>query len=425
MAQTAPGAILQLIDRVLVDPRMRIAPDQELLQRFLGEHNEAAFEALLRRHGPMVLDVCRGVLANEADAEDAFQATFLVLARKAGSIRQAATLASWLHGVAHRTALKARAEATRRRGHETGVPERAVSDPDSLTWAELRRVLHEELARLSERHREPLVLCYLQGKTQDEAAALLGLSKGTLKRLLERGRAVLRERLVRRGLGPAALLLASAWPMAIATAGVPPALVGSTVKAALMIAAGTAATAGLVSAQAAALSQGVLRTMALGKLKTAASLLTLVFLAGVGGLLTLHTLAAQQAQVKQDEPLPTAIPVAGPSNDARGEPDPDRADPPANDPVPGAAAAQPPNNPAGPPPAVPFPGGPGPAAAPRKVPGGPGPAAAPRKVPGPEQQMQQLEQLEQRLQTMEDSMKRLEEKLDRVLKALERNGKPE
>src|SRR5262245_64095636 len=141
MAKTAYSAILQFIRRISVDPRMRVSPDRELLQRFLGEQNEAAFEAILRRHGPMVLDVCRGVLANEADAEDAFQATFLTLARKAGSIRQAATLAGWLHGVAYRTALKARAESTRRRGREAGVPERAVSDPDSLTWAEVRHGL--------------------------------------------------------------------------------------------------------------------------------------------------------------------------------------------------------------------------------------------------------------------------------------------
>src|SRR5262245_12301080 len=271
MAKVARSAILQFIRRISVDPLLRASPDQELLQRFLGERDEAAFEAILRHHGPMVLDVCRGVLANEADAEDAFQATFLVFARKAGSIRQTATLASWLHGVAYRTALKARAESTQRRKHEAHGPEREVSGPDSLTWTEVRCVLHEELGRLSERHRVPLVLCYLQGKTQDEAAALVGLSKGTLKRRLERGRALLRERLVRRGLGPAALLLAAGWPAATATAGVPQTLVVSTAKAALLAAAGRAATAGLVSAQAAALSEGVLHAMWLTKVKGTAA----------------------------------------------------------------------------------------------------------------------------------------------------------
>src|SRR5262245_42137201 len=132
MAKNTTSSVLQLIRRILADPGMRIAPDQVLLQRFLGERDEAAFEAILRRHGPMVLDVCRGVLLNEADAEDAFQATFLVLARKAGSIRKAATLVSWLHGVAYRTALKARAESTQRWKHQAHVPEREASGPDSL-----------------------------------------------------------------------------------------------------------------------------------------------------------------------------------------------------------------------------------------------------------------------------------------------------
>src|SRR5262245_39383290 len=189
MANTASSPILQLLRRIRVDPRVSTVPDQELLQRLLGGRDEAAFEAILHRHGPMVLDVCRGVLANDSDVEDAFQATFLVLAHKAASIRQGATLGCWLHGVAYRTALKARADAARRR-HEAPAPPQAVEDGDPLTWAEARQLLHEELGRLSDRHREPLVLCYLQGKTQDEAARLLGLSKGTLKRRLERGRAV-------------------------------------------------------------------------------------------------------------------------------------------------------------------------------------------------------------------------------------------
>src|SRR5262245_55959453 len=276
MAQTAPGSILQLIDRVLVDPRMRIAPDQELLQRFLGEHNEAAFDILLRRHGPMVLDVCRGVLANEADAEDAFQATFLILARKAASIRKAASLGSWLHGVAHRTALKARAEFATRQKNEARVSPRQTSEPDDLTWREVRQILHDELTALAERYRVPLVACYLEGNTQDEAAAQLGLAKSTLKERLERGRSLLRARLVRRGLGPAAVLLATAWPSTTASACVPTAVLSSTIKAASLFAAGPAAAPGAISVAVAALTEGVLKSMWLTKLKTAAAVLLAV-----------------------------------------------------------------------------------------------------------------------------------------------------
>src|SRR5262249_36930437 len=148
------------------DRRVRELPDHELLQPFHAGQDEAAFRALLRRHGPMVLDVCRAVLGNEADAEDAFQATFLVLARKAGPIRKTGALGSWLHGVAYRTALKARARSAARQKHEARAPVREASEPDDLSWREARWVLHEELRRLPERYRVPLVLCYLQGKTQ-------------------------------------------------------------------------------------------------------------------------------------------------------------------------------------------------------------------------------------------------------------------
>src|SRR6266852_3397737 len=153
MARTAFSPILQFIRRIHRDPRMEGSADQELLRRFVDGRDEAAFETMLHRHGPMVLDVCRGVLGNEADAEDAFQATSLILARKAGSIRKAASLASWLHGVAYRTALRARADSARRQRHEARASERSTTtDPDELTWREVRQAVHEELARLPERH---------------------------------------------------------------------------------------------------------------------------------------------------------------------------------------------------------------------------------------------------------------------------------
>ncbi len=199
MANAVSSSVLRFIRSVVDDPRMRGCADRELLARYLGGRDEAAFVALVRRHGPMVLDVCRGVLACEADAEDAFQATFLVLAKKAGSIREATSLAGWLHGVAYRVARRAQTEFARRQKHEAAAAARPGGAPteDEPSWREVRQVVHEELGGLPERLRAPLALCYLRGLTQDQAAAELGLPKGTLRGRLERGRALLRARLLR------------------------------------------------------------------------------------------------------------------------------------------------------------------------------------------------------------------------------------
>jgi RNA polymerase sigma factor (sigma-70 family) len=312
MARTASN-LLQFLSRSYREPAGKDCPDQELLRRFLGGRDEAAFAALLRRHGAMVLDVCRGVLGNEADAEDAFQATFLLLARKAGSIRKAGSLASWLHGVAYRTALRARTDFARRRRHEARAPDQsAAADPDELTWREVRQVVHEELARLPERHRAPLVLCYLEGKTRDEAAAQLGLAKGTLKGHLERGRALLRARLVRRGLGPGAVLALGAWPAATRAAGLSPPLLAGAVKAATAVAAGAAAS--VVSPDVAALTEGMVKSMVFKKLKIAAVLL--LALAGSGAGLALATGGRPGAVAGEvvEQPAPPGRP--GPGTDA-------------------------------------------------------------------------------------------------------------
>jgi RNA polymerase sigma factor (sigma-70 family) len=284
MAKAVSSPILHLIRQVVEDQSVRQLCDRDLLQRFGDQRDEAAFDTLLRRYGPMVLDVCRGVLGNEADAEDAFQSTFLILARKAASIRKSASVGSWLHGVAYRTALKARAQLATRQKTESRAPARPISEPDDLTWREVRQVLHEELTGLAERYRVPLVVCYLEGKTQDAAAALLGLAKSTLKERLERGRSLLRARMVRRGLGPAAALIATAWPSTIASACVQATLVSRTVTAASLFAAGQAAPAGVISVKVAALTEGVLKTMLLSKIKSAAAL-ALLLSACVGGAL--------------------------------------------------------------------------------------------------------------------------------------------
>jgi RNA polymerase sigma factor (sigma-70 family) len=245
-------------------------PDAALLARFLDGRDGDAFRALVGRHGSMVLDVCRCVLGNEADAEDAFQATFLVLARNAAAVRKAASLASWLHGVACRTARKARAGIARRREVEGRPREPTPPAADELSWREVRAILHEELLGLPELYRGPLALCYLQGFSHDRAAAALGVSKAAVKKRLERGRERLRARLTRRGLGPAAVLAAGAVPTAAAA--VPPALEALAVRAAV------AADPGAVPAHVLSLAEGGLTPVFTTKLAASLGLLPAVAL---------------------------------------------------------------------------------------------------------------------------------------------------
>src|SRR5580704_402332 len=181
-------------------------PDADLLKRYVGEGDEAAFEALVRKHGPMVLGVCRRVLRDPHDAEDAFQATFLVLVSKAAVIRSPATLGNWLYGVAYRTALHARRAATKRRAKEAAVPTR--TETPEASWAELLPVLDRELEQLPEKYRAVIVLCQLQGKSRREAALLLGCPVGTVASRLARGLASLAKRLTRHGLSIPASALA-------------------------------------------------------------------------------------------------------------------------------------------------------------------------------------------------------------------------
>ncbi|QDU20752.1 sigma-70 family RNA polymerase sigma factor [Urbifossiella limnaea] len=178
-------------------------PDADLLTRFVAARDEAAFAELVRRHGGPVWDVCRSVLRNAADADDAFQATFLTLARRADALRKPASVGAWLHGVAVRVSRKARAATLRRARYEASVLPPSAADP---SWSDAHAVVHESLAALPERYREPLVACYLRGLTHDDTAAELGLSKAALKKRLERGRAQLRAALRRRGVGRVVLL---------------------------------------------------------------------------------------------------------------------------------------------------------------------------------------------------------------------------
>ncbi|MCI0460569.1 MAG: sigma-70 family RNA polymerase sigma factor [Gemmataceae bacterium] len=284
--------------------------DGQLLARFAAGGDQAAFAALVERHGRLVLGVCRRVLGDWHAAEDAFQATFLVLARKAGALAGCDPLGPWLHGVARRTAAKARAQAARRRAREAraGTPGEVGPD-EGPVWRDLRAVLDEEVGRLPARHRAAVVLCYLQGRTNAEAASRLGCSRGTVATLLARARARLRQRLTRRGLAlPAAL--AAVLARAAQAGDMPRVLLGSTVRAAVAFAAGENA-AGLVSAQAASLAEGVTTTMLMKKWKFAVVTLLLVGLAGVGAGLACYRAGAEEPGAAQETPpAPRAEPAA-------------------------------------------------------------------------------------------------------------------
>jgi RNA polymerase sigma factor (sigma-70 family) len=205
--------------------------DRELVQRFTSGADADAFAALLSRHGPMALRVCRRVLHNLQDAEDAFQATFLVLARKASTLRRQESVGNWLYGVAYRVALNARAAAARRRAHESRTAADTSADPlTEISVREAQALLDEELARLPAKYRAPLVLCCLEGLARDEAARQLGWPAGTLKSRLERGRQLLRGRLTRRGLTLPAAFGAALLGRDLAQAELPAALARTTLQ---------------------------------------------------------------------------------------------------------------------------------------------------------------------------------------------------
>ncbi len=311
MAEQKLGHFLGQVRRVLEPPAADTVADRQLLESFVAGRQEAAFTALVRRHGAMVFGVCRRVLTDWHDAEDAFQATFLILARQAGSIRRRESVGSWLYGVAYRVARKAKAGAARRRCHERQRPLEPAAQAGAVGLDELRRVLDEELARLPEKYRAPLVLCYLEGKTRDEAAGLLGWSVGALKGRLERGRDRLRRRLERRGLAFSVALLVTALSQATARAALPAALLAHTVNAAMPVAAGTTAAAGSTSASVAALMEGVLRTMMITRLTvTTAVALALGVLACGTGLVVYQALADDPAKEKGTLLLPPLTPAS-------------------------------------------------------------------------------------------------------------------
>ncbi len=255
--------------------------DPELLARFVAEHDEDAFTVLIERHGPMVLGVCRRALPNRHDAEDACQATFLVLARRADSLRKRASLGSWLHGVARRVAAALKRGAARRDARERRAEPPAPPDPAAeVTWREVQSALDEELGRLPERYRAPLVLCYLECLTRDEAARRLGLTPGGLHGRLERGRGLLHERLTRRGLTLPAAMSAVALGEGVAGAAPPATLVVSSTRAAVLLASGQPLAEGCVAAHVLALTREVLNSMYFAKVTAGALCAAVLALAG-------------------------------------------------------------------------------------------------------------------------------------------------
>jgi RNA polymerase sigma factor (sigma-70 family) len=276
-----------------------------LLERFLAGRDQDAAAAIVRRHGPMVLAVCRRVLDNAEDVEDAFQATFLVFVRQAATIRRRGVLGPWLHGVAFRVARKAQVRAARRRRREqSAVPEAPVDSLPEADRRDLRGVLDEEVNRLPDRYRLAVVLCYFQGHTKEEAARRLGCPHGTVSTWLARARARLRARLIRRGLGPPAVLAANG----LAGADVPPPLLAYTLQGMLPTAAYAAAAPGTGSGTAAALAIGVLRAMFWSKITAVfVPVFFLAALASAGAVLAWPREAAHAGPVAAEEKADSTV----------------------------------------------------------------------------------------------------------------------
>jgi RNA polymerase sigma-70 factor (ECF subfamily) len=280
--------------------------DGQLLERFIFHRDETAFTDLVHRYGTLVLGVCQRVLGDSHQAEDAFQATFLVLVRKARILDRSGPLGNWLYAVAYRTATKARMVAARRRARERQAMY-STSEPftvENQAWDELRPILDEELSQLPRKYRAPLVLCYLEGKTQQEAAQALGWPSGSMSRRMNRARQLLRDRLEKRGVANSISVGVLFWLLQQkATAGmVSSALAGSTVKAALACAAGET----IMATAAATLAQDVIQAAAKSRRKVGYVVLAIILLLAVGGFVSAAWMyeTARSAYSTMDKPIP-------------------------------------------------------------------------------------------------------------------------
>lgn len=301
MASGQLGTVIQHFRKLAASQGAQVAQeltDGQLLERFSVQRDELAFSSLLARHGALVWNVCRHVLHNDHDAEDAFQATFLVLARKARSINK---VGGWLHRVAFLSAMEMKRKAARRRAHEKQATSMPQAKPQSdLAWRELLAVLDEEVQRLPEKYREPFVLCCLEAKSKAEAAKQLGWKEGTVSGRLAQARQQLQNRLTRRGITLSAGLTAAVLSNSTGTAAVPIALAQGTLRQVFLF---TAGKPGMVSSSAAALAEAVMKSMMVTKLKVSLTLALLAtFLAGGIGLAAYQVFPATPLKsVAQDQ----------------------------------------------------------------------------------------------------------------------------
>ena len=310
----ALNAIPRILDRLRRSEMLREGGEQtdgQLLGAFVGRRDAQALELLVRRHAPMVWGVCRRTLADHHDAEDAFQATFLVLFRRAASLRSPELLANWLYGVALKTARKARQMAAKRAAREPQVspmPEPpAVESRDCAFGPEQLRLLDEELSRLPEKYRVAIVLCELEGRTRPEAARQLRVPEGTVASRLARGREMLGRRLARRGLDVSAGSVAATLPPQAALGSVTATLLANTIKTTALLAAGEVTAAGAISGQVAILTEAVLRATALTKRKVAIVVFLIAALVLSAGMVAHHLLDNRpigNPALRQDPALP-------------------------------------------------------------------------------------------------------------------------
>jgi RNA polymerase sigma factor (sigma-70 family) len=300
VAEDQMSSVMNSLRRAVLAGCQADLTDGQLLENYLSRRDEAAVAALVRRHGPMVWGVCRRIARNHHDAEDAFQATFLVLVRKAASVRPREMVGNWLYGVARRTALKARATAAKRQARERQVqqmPEPATV-PEPAPGHDLEALLDQELSRLPDKYRAAIVLCDLGGKTRKEVARQLQMPEGTFSTRLRTARAMLAKRLARHGLAVSGGALAALSRQA--TAGVPASVLFATIKAASLLAAGQAAATAAISANVAGLTQEVLKTMFVTKLRFAAVVVLAASLIGLGTTAAAYRALASDRGVATD-----------------------------------------------------------------------------------------------------------------------------